>query len=121
MLINPHMTSELAIKFNRTEARIQDVLMELKDKRIINNFRSGSRSYWIKNDQNVIIISNLKKKYLDFLGNNPKNTAELAKYFNVDFKSSLRRLKELEKLSLVKRNYNKKWEKLNPNKEVRVI
>ena len=121
MLINPYRTSELAIKFNRTEDRIQDILLELKDKGIINNFRSGSKSFWIRNDQNVIIISKLKKKYLDFLMKSDKNTAEIANYFNVDFKSSFRRLKELEKLSLVKQKENKRWEMINLNKKVIVL
>ena len=121
MLINPYRTSELAIKFNRTEDRILDVLMELKDKGIINNFRSGSKSYWVRNDQNVIIISKLKKEYLDFLSKNEKTTMEIANYFNVGFQSSSRRLKELEKLSLVRRKEDKKWERLNPDKKVIVL
>ena len=121
MLINPYMTSELAIKFNRTEARIQDVLIELKDKRIINNFRCGSKSYWIRNDQNIIIISKLKNEYLNILNNSDKNTAEIANYFNVDFQSSFRRLKELEKLRLVKRKENKRWEMINTDKKVIVL
>lgn len=121
MLIHPHMTSELAIEFQRTEARLQDVLIDLKNKGIINNFRSGSKSYWIKNDQNIIIISKLKKKYLSLLMKDDKNTAEIANYFNVDFQSSFRRLKELKKLGLVRRNENKRWEMLNTNKKVIVL
>ena len=121
MLIVPHMTSELAVKFDRTEARIQDVLMDLKSKGVINNFKCGLKTYWIKNDQNVVIISKLKKNYLDLLENKSKNTAEIAKYFNVDFKSSFKRFKELEKLGLVKRNGDKKWEKLNSAKKVIVL
>ena len=46
---------------------------------------------------------------------------EIAKYFNVDFKSSFRRLKELEKLDLVKRNSDKKWKRLNSHKKVIVL
>lgn len=121
MLSNPYTTSELAVKFTRTEARIQDVLIELKSKGIINNFRSGSKSFWIRNDQNIIIISKLKKKYLNILMKGDKNTAEIANYFNVDFQSSLRRLKELKKLGLVRRKENKRWEMLNTNKKVIVL
>ena len=121
MLSNPCTTSELSVKFTRTEARIQDVLIELKNKGIINNFRSGSKSFWIRNDQNIIIISNLKKKYLNILMKGNKNTTEIANYFNVDFKSSFRRLKELENLGLVRRKEDKKWEKLNPDKKVIVL
>jgi len=121
MLITPHMTSELAVSFDRTEARIQDVLMDLKNKGVISNFKCGLKTYWIKNDQNVVIISKLKKNYLDLLENKSKNTAEIAKYFNVNFHSSKKRLKELERLELVKRNGDKRWEKLNPAKKVIVL
>ncbi|MBS3104853.1 winged helix-turn-helix transcriptional regulator [Candidatus Woesearchaeota archaeon] len=121
MLIYPYMTSELAIKFNRTEARLQDVLIDLKEKGIINNFRSGSKSYWIRRDQHIIIISKLKLSYLNYLVDSNKSTMEIAKYFNVDFKSSFRRLKELEKLDLVKRNSDKKWKRLNSHKKVIVL
>ena len=121
MLIHPRMTSELAIEFQRTEARLQDVLIDLKDKGIINNFRSGSKSYWIKNDQNTIIISKLKLEYLNRLINSNKSTMEIAKYFNVGFQSSKKRLKELEKLNLVKRNGDKKWERIYPAKKVIIL
>ncbi|MBI2541502.1 winged helix-turn-helix transcriptional regulator [Candidatus Woesearchaeota archaeon] len=121
MLVNPFMTSDLAINFNRTEARLQDVLIDLKDKGIIKNFRSGSRSYWIRNDQNAAIISKLKNDYLNFLSKDKKTTSEIAKYFNVGFQSSNRRLKELEKQGLIKRNSDKKWEKLNFAEKVIVL
>jgi len=121
ILINPYMTSELATEFQRTEARLQDVLIDLKKKGIITNFRSGIRSYWIRNDQNTIIISKLKMEYLNHLINSKKSTMEIAKYFNVGFQSSKRRLKELEKQGLVKRNGDKRWERLNSDKKVIVL
>ncbi len=121
MLINPYMTSELAIEFQRTEARLQDVLIDLKDKGTITNFRSGSKSYWIRNDQTTVIISKLKLKYLNYLANSSKSTMEIAKYFNVGFQSSKKRLKELEKLGFVRRRVDKKWEKVNPDKKVIVL
>ena len=46
---------------------------------------------------------------------------KIANYFNVDFKSSFRRLKELEKLGLVKRREDKVWKKKNTGKKVVVI
>ncbi|MBI2657896.1 hypothetical protein HYX08_04350 [Candidatus Woesearchaeota archaeon] len=121
LLIAPYMTSELAIIFDRTEARIQDVLIDLKSRGVINNFKCGLKTYWIKNDQNVVIISKLKWNYLNFLENKPTNTAEIAKFFNVNFHSSKKRLKELEKLGLVIRKIDKKWEKINPAKKVIVL
>ena len=76
-----------------------------------------SKDYWIRSNSNQIIISQIKKNYLNFLKSD-KTTAEIARYFNVDFKSSFRRLNELEKLSLVRRNKNKKWERIETEKEI---
>lgn len=120
-LTNHHLPLELALKFNRSKARIQAILVDLKKENKINNFGVRSISYWIRNDQNVIIISKLKKKYLNVLGKNNKITKEIANYFNVGYKSSFNRLKELEKLGLVKRNKDKTWQKIIPNKKVIVI
>ncbi|MFH1276494.1 MAG: hypothetical protein ABIH82_05265 [Candidatus Woesearchaeota archaeon] len=121
LLLRPYQTSELATKFNRSKARIQDVLIDLKKEGKINNFRVRSASYWIRNDQNIIIISKLKKKYLDFLAKSYKTTKEIANYFKVNNKSSFRRLKELEKLSLVQRNKDKTWKIIEVTKEVLTI
>lgn len=103
---------------NRSQARIYDVLDIFKKKGKILNYRVKSKDHWIRKDQNIIIISKLKEKYLKFLGNSNKITKYFAKHFNVDWKSSFRRLKELEKLKLVKRNKDKTWRKLNMNKQV---
>ncbi len=67
---------------------------------------------------NMIIISKLKQQYLDFFNDKPKQTYKFAKYFKVNHKSSYRRLKELEKLGLVKRNKHKMWSPIKTNKEV---
>ena len=50
-----------------------------------------------------------------------KKTTEIANYFNVDLKSSFRRLKELEKLGLVKRREDRIWEIMSTNKKVIVL
>ena len=117
-LINPLTSYELSIKFNRSQARIYDVLDILKKKGKILNYRVRSKDYWIRKDQNIIILSKLKQNYINFLKHRNKSTKEFSGYFSVDWKSSFRRLKELEKLGLVKRDRNKKWRRLNTNKKV---
>ncbi|MEK0369046.1 MAG: amidohydrolase family protein, partial [Nitrosopumilus sp.] len=67
-------------------------MIDLKKERKINNFRVGSVSYWIRNDQNIVIISKLKKKYLNFIVKSNKTTKEIANYFKVNDKSSFGRL-----------------------------
>lgn len=121
LLIKPYLPLELAIKFNRSKARIQEILIDLKKERKINNFRVGSVSYWIRNDQNIVIISKLKKKYLNFIVKSNKTTKEIANYFKVNDKSSFGRLKELQKLGLVRRNKDKMWQIIKLNKEVVAI
>ena len=121
ILNKSHLPIDLASKFNRSKARIQEILVNIKKEGKINNFRVGSISYWIRNDSNTIIISRLKKEYIDFLSNSNKTTKEIANYFNVNYKSSFRRLKELEKLNLVSRNKNKTWKIIKPEKKVIVI
>jgi len=113
-----HTSNGLSIKFNRSQARVYDILGLLKKSNKIQNFRVASIDYWIRKDQKIIIISKLKANYLNFLGDSIKTTKEFARYFKVDWKSSFRRLNELEKLSLVKRNKDKTWGKLNVDKKV---
>jgi len=115
----PHSARQLSEKFNRSFARIQDVLIALKKQGKIKNFRVKSVSYWT-NKPNLIIISKLKKGYLLLL-EEPKKTSEIAKEFNVCHKNSFRRLKELERLNLVKRGKDKKWIKNQIKEELIVI
>ena len=118
-LNHPLTTKELAIKFKRSSARMQDVLILLKKQRKAFNFRIGSIDYWI-NDPNLIIISLIKHKYLKFL-DTQRNTSDFAKHFKVCWKSSFNRLNELEKLNLVRREKNGEWIKLQTKKKLLVI
>lgn len=118
-LKNPYTTRQISTIFKRSFARLQDVLILLKKQGKINNFRVRSIDYWTKN-KNLIIISKLKKDYLLFL-DKPKQTSEFAKNFKVDWKSSFRRLKELEKLNLTKRLKNGKWIKVPAKKNITAI
>jgi len=117
-LVTPYTSNNLGIKYNRSQARVYDVLDVLKKSNIIQDFRVRSVNYWIRKDQKIIIISSLKGKYLDFLGNTNKNTKVFSIQFNVNWRSAFKRLKELEKLGLVKRERDKTWRKTNMKEKV---
>lgn len=101
--------NELSQILNRTPARMNDVLLELKTERKIINFNVRSSSYWIRTDQNIIIISSIKQKYLNLLSKFNK-TYQFAQELGVDWKSAHKRLNELKKLGLVSFKDNK-WTK----------
>jgi len=119
LLEEPLTARQLSNTFNRSLARIQDILIELKKQKEVNNFRVGSVDYWTKN-KDLIIISKLKNNYLLFL-DKPKQTYQFAKKFKVCWKSSFRRLKELEKLNLVRRQKDGRWIKLQISKNILAI
>lgn len=121
LLNKPKSTKELAHHFKRSPARIYDILSEFKKSNLIINYRIGSCDYWIKKSSNTLLISKTKQKYLNVLKNNPLTTKEISVIFKVCWKSSFRRLKELEKLGLAKRANNKRWYKTKTNKKVIVI
>ncbi len=119
LLKNPYSTKQLSEIFKRTPARIQEILTTLKKQNKINNFRVKNIDYWT-NNLNLVIISKLKNKYLLFLGG-LKQTSEFAKEFKVCWKSSFNRLKELEKLNLIRRQKDGRWIKLATKKKILVI
>ena len=119
ILNEPKTSKQLAKIFSRSQARIIDVLVELKKQNKIRNFRVKSIDYWT-NDFNLLIISKLKNEYLLSL-DRPKQTSEFAKKFKVCWKSSFKRLKELEKLNLVKRREDGKWIKVPTKKKIAAI
>jgi hypothetical protein len=118
-LNNPKTARELFKKYNRSFARIQDILIDLKKQGKIINFRVGSMDYWT-NNFNIIIISKIKNKYLDYLFE-PRITSDFSKKFKVCPRSSFKRLKELQNLNLVERKMDKKWIRTSINKEIIVI
>jgi len=118
-LEEPLTTLELSKKFKRSFARIQDVLILLKQKRKIKNFRVKSKDYWT-NNPNIAIISKIKKNYLEILSK-PKLTSEIAKEFKVDWKSSFRRLNELKKLGFVNKQKDNTWIRQLTEKKVIII
>lgn len=121
VLDKPISTKQMALKFKRSPARICDVLMDLKKSGKIKNFRVKNKDYWIKNAANIIVISQIKQRYLNAFRNNEISTKQFSVMFGVCWKSSFRRLKELEKLELVERNKNKTWSKVKNSRKVVVI
>ena len=121
ILVKAYSCLGLSKKFRRSTARICEVLMLLKKARLITNFKVKNRSYWIRKDRKIIIVSKIKEKYLRILKENPQLTSQIAKKLGVCWKSAFRRLKELEKLGLVKQNNNKEWVILKNKQEVSVL
>ena len=112
-LETPKTTRELMKRYNRSFARIQDILITLKKLGKIKNFRVGSLDYWTNNLE-LIIISKIKNKYQNYL-NQPKRTSDLAKKFKVGQKCSLKILRRLQVLNLIDRNKDKMWSKMSIN------
>jgi hypothetical protein len=121
VLVEPFSSKELSIKYHRSQDRISELLTDLKKEGKIINYRVFSNSYWIRKDRCAIIISTCKEDYLRLLNSYKLSTTEIAKYFNVNYKSSFRRLRELEKLNLVQRDKDKRWFKIENSKNVIVI
>lgn len=109
-------TKELSALFDRSFGRIQDVVIALKKQGKIENFRVGSKDYWIRKDKNQIIISKRKEKILRWL-QVPKRTSEIASLLNICWKAAYRRMHELEKRRLVVCK-NLYWCRTSPKKEV---
>ncbi|MEK6856683.1 MAG: hypothetical protein AABX49_01570 [Nanoarchaeota archaeon] len=121
ILTKPYTAVELSFLFKRSQARISEILMSLKKLESIENYRIKSKDYWIRKDQNKILISDVKDKYLKMLRREEINTKDISKRFNVCWKSSFGRLKELEGLGLVTIDKNKNWSIKETWKEVIVI
>ncbi len=115
----PRTSQELSKLFNKSQSRVSRILSQLKNQGLVNEFRVRSISYWINSKHNIVIISNTKSKILKFL-NEPKKVYEISKHSKVSWKSSFKRLKELERLNLV-RHENNLWYKVGTDKEVMVL
>jgi len=121
LLEKPYTSLGLSEIFKRSQARIYDILHILEKEAKIRKFYVGSKCYWIQNEQNKIVISKIKDKYLKLLKDNRKNTAELAKEIGVCWKTAYRRLSELQKLKLVDKDSIGNWVILYPKREVIVL
>lgn len=119
-LTEPKRTKNLSKLYKRSIARICEVLIQLKKEGKVINFKAGKSNYWIRTDNNSIIISKLKNKYLNQL-NSSNQTSLIAKKMNVSYKSAFNRLKELEKLGLVKRQADKTWKVIKTSKTLIIV
>ncbi len=115
-LLLPKKAINLAAKYNRSMARISEVLCQLKQDRLALFFKVNSTSYWVRSSNESIIISKIKQKYLKIL-KEPKTTTNAARYFGVCFRSANNRLQELQKLGLVEKRGNL-WHKKAPLKKI---
>lgn len=121
ILEKPYTSQQLSLKLKRSQTRVYDILGSLKKLSKIKNFRVKNKDFWIRKDQNLIILSHLKYDYLLYLKDSEKNTQEISDKFKVCWKSAFNRLKELEKLGLVARNRDKNWRLKQTNKEIMKI
>lgn len=121
LLKKPYTSLELSKIFKRSQARIYDILHILEKEGKIQKFYVESKCYWIKAEQNKIVISKIKNKYLTTLKDNRQTTGELSKEIGVCWKAAYRRLKELQKLNLVEKDSTGNWIILYPKKEVIVL
>jgi len=119
LLKNPHTSRQFALLFKRSLARVQDTLIELENEGRVQKFKADSYFYWIRTDQNTVLISEARGEYLKLLVKyGSSSTAFLAKERNVCFRCADKALKSMERLGLVRRNQNKKWRLCTPNKKV---
>lgn len=120
MLDHPFSAKELAKMFNRSQARLSEILVQLKKQKQVLTFRVGSASFWIKEDSNKILISSRKSTYLNII-KKPLRTIDIAKKCGVCTRAASKRLFELEKLGLIERNKNYLWIPKDVKKEIVVI
>lgn len=120
LLTEPCRTKELAKLFDRSPARLCDVLRELKREGKVEDYKAGNTSYWIKKDRDAVIISEVKKNYLELLKGNPLKVGKIADYFDVCKNSAYKNLNRLEELGLIKKE-DHKWRTIKTEKEVIVL
>lgn len=112
----PKTTMEMANAVDKSGARVSRVLSQLGRENLLNKFKIGSLYYWVNSSRNIILISEVKLDILKIL-RKPRRVYEISKIRDVNWKSSFKRLKELEKLKLV-RQRDGLWYRLPTNKEV---
>jgi len=120
-LSTPKPVFWLSQHYKRSQARISEVLGTLKKSQKVKNFRVGSVDYWVRTDVNCIVISSIKKKYIDALKTGPESTAHLAKVCSRSARATGKRLLELGRLGLVRNNNLNKWELMQTSQKIGVI
>ncbi|MFB6294646.1 MAG: helix-turn-helix domain-containing protein, partial [Candidatus Nanohaloarchaea archaeon] len=119
-LDEPWRTKELAERFDRSQARVCDVLMQLKEEGKVMDYKAGGPTYWIRTDQNAVIISEVKEEYLKLLENQGMTVGSIADHFSVRKPSAYKNLRRLRDFGLVEKE-NHKWRAVETDKEVIVL
>lgn len=119
-LNSPWRTKELAEKFDRSQARLCDVLMLLKEEGEAINYKVESYTYWIRTDRNAVIISEVKAEYLELLRDKPLKVGKIADHFSVRKNSAYKNLRSLKELELIKKQ-NHEWETIENDQKVIVL
>lgn len=114
----PATTHQISKSLDKSDSRICRVLSKMKKEGKVMNFRSGSRDYWTISGS-TIVISKRKAGILRLL-DEPKRVYEISSSLQIAWKGAFRRLKELERLNLVKQE-NGLWSKKSTDKEVMVL
>jgi len=116
ILSSPLTTSEIATRVNRGESRVNQLLTPLRRRGEVEMFKVRSSYYWIRSDQQRIIISYEKSKILKALSC-PRRVSEIARTVGRTEKSVSRRLAELNRLGLAEKA-NSNWRAIEVSKRV---
>ena len=111
VLIVPYSSKELVRTFNRSPARIYDVLSELKQTGLVQDYRINSNSYWIRVDTGNILLSSSRNEILGVLDSG-LTLKSIAVALSKHISSIRKQLFKLEKLKLVILR-DKLWYKTN--------
>ena len=116
ILSSPLTTAEIANRVSRGKSRVNQLLTALRLSGEVEMFKVRSSYYWIRSDQQCVIISDQKSKILKSLSS-PLRTSEIAKRVGRTEKSVSKRLAELSRLGLVERA-NSNWRVMAVSKRV---
>ncbi|MBT4835630.1 hypothetical protein HON86_03375 [Candidatus Woesearchaeota archaeon] len=115
-LIKPTRTLELSKKFNRSPARILDVLRELKTEKKISYMKIKNKTVWAKKKIITEILLNDKKVILTSL-DKFKKICDLSRDTNIPRKTIRKKLRLLKKEELVKQ-MDTEWNKTEKGKSL---
>lgn len=116
ILSSPLTATEIANGVTRSKSRVNQLLTALRRNGEVEMFKVRSSYYWIRSDQQCLIISEQKSKILKSLSS-PRRTFEIAQLVGRTEKTVSRRLAELSRLGLVER-VNSNWRALEVSKRV---
>lgn len=120
-LHKPYTAQQLADKYDRSRARLSEVLGVLRKKGFVKKFGVLQTTYWLNSRVDKIVISSRKDAYLQAVASSGcRSTADVASYLNTDHSNASRRLRELQCLGLL--DYEDGcWKPCKKKKDVHVI